>query len=129
MFVTLALSYDLQFDSWEPSDHLRPMTEDIMETNLAHSVSVKPVKILHDVRHLPLQHELTTLLEVQTGSIDHGKQHAIETGFVNVYGDGLDTRGGLNATAHKAVERGALFSGSGGRDVRKRRKREVLPVP
>jgi hypothetical protein len=54
------------------------MTEDIMETNLAHSVSVKPVKILHDVRHLPLQHELTTLLEVQTGNIDHGKQHAID---------------------------------------------------
>src|SRR5260221_14099421 len=100
-----------------------------MEPTLGHGVSVKPVKILHDGRRLPLQHELTTLLEVQTGSIDHGKQRAIETGFVNIYGDGLDTRGGLDATAHKAVERGALFSGGGGRDVRKRRKREVLPAP
>ena len=106
------------FDSWEPSVHLRPITEDIMETNLAHGVGVKPVEILHDVGHLPLQYELTTLLEVQTGSIDDGKQHAIETGFVNVYGGGLNTRGSLDATAHKAVERGALFGGGGGGDVR-----------
>ena len=73
-----------------------------------------------------------TLLEVQTGSIDDGKQHVIEMGFVNVYGGGLDTRGGLDATAHKAVERGALFSGGGGRDVRsveQKAKEGVLPVP
>src|SRR5260221_4361323 len=100
-----------------------------MEPTLGHGVSVKPVKILHDGRRLPLQHELTTLLEVQTGSIDHGKQHAIETGFVNVYGDGLDTRGGLDATVHKAVERGAVFSGGGGGGVRQKHKRGGLPGP
>lgn len=92
------------FDSWEPSVHLRPIADDVMETNLAHGVGVKPVEVLHDARHLPLQHELTTVLKVQTGSVDDGKQHAIETGFVNVYGGRLDARGSLDSTAHKSVE-------------------------
>ncbi len=80
------------------------MTEDIIETNFTHSVGVKPVDILHDARHLPLQFELTTILEVQAGSIDHRKQHAVKTGLVDIYGSGLDARGSLDAAAHKAVE-------------------------
>lgn len=88
-----------------------------METNLAHSIGVKPVEILHDARHLPLQFELTTPLEVQAGSINHRKQHAIETGLVDIYSSGLDAGGSLDAAAHKAVVRRALFGGGGGGNV------------
>jgi hypothetical protein len=85
-----------------------------METNLTHSVGVKPVEILHDARHLPLQLELTTVLEVQAGGIDHGKQNAVETGLVDIYSSGLDARGSLDSAAHEAVIRRALFGSGGG---------------